>query len=128
MDYETSGQGGRKLAQDEGHDDTGGIFGIRQAPEERKEVKHSNSGIAEILEKKAQKKLEQAIKKIEEPQPRQPLLLDRNSTGLYYVRYERGTIPNLLKGHFTHKSRIYALAKEAGIEEIKEVHAGSNSR
>lgn len=80
-----------------------------------------DSGIAQILENKVQRSIERAERKKEreETEGRQPLILERNNVGLYYVRYEKGPVPNLLKGHFTHKTRIYALAKEIGLE-IKE--------
>ena len=44
-----------------------------------------------------------------------PLIIEKTPVGLYICRYERGAIPDVLKGFFTHKFRILAIAKERGI-------------
>jgi hypothetical protein len=44
-----------------------------------------------------------------------PLLIERTATGLYTCRYERGLLPDALKGFFTRKSRILDIARERGI-------------
>ena len=132
MGNDESGQGGRKPEEVERLNESSGLLGIfkqtTSGEEEKIREKRMETGIAEILERKAQKKYEMSVKKMEDPQPKQPLLIERNATGLYYARYERGMVPNLCKGHFTHKSRLITLAKEAGVEEIKENYASSNSR
>jgi hypothetical protein len=45
------------------------------------------------------------------------LVIDRTPMGLYEVRYSmRGQVPTELKGLFTRKDRILAIAKSRGIE------------
>ena len=51
------------------------------------------------------------------------LAIDRTPMGLYLARYTmRGQVPDELKGFFTRKERILAIAKQRGIE-IDEAHA-----
>ena len=51
------------------------------------------------------------------------LAIDRTPMGLYLARYTmRGQVPDELKGFFTRKERIIAIAKQRGIE-IDEAHA-----
>lgn len=78
-----------------------------------------DSGIAELLERKAIKKYQKELEIESKGAPKQPLLLERMPTGLYYVRYERGPIPNAFKGFFTHKQRIRDLCREYNLE-LKE--------
>ena len=45
------------------------------------------------------------------------LVIDRIPTGLYQVRYSmRGPVPDELKGFFTRKERILAIAKKRNLE------------
>jgi hypothetical protein len=45
------------------------------------------------------------------------LAIDRTPMGLYQARYSmRGQVPDELKGLFTRKERILAIAKQRGIE------------
>jgi hypothetical protein len=45
------------------------------------------------------------------------LVIERTSSGLYECRYSmRGQVPDELKGLFTRKDRILAIAKQRGID------------
>jgi hypothetical protein len=45
------------------------------------------------------------------------LVIDRTEAGLYTCRYKlSGPVPEALKGSFTRKDRILAIAKQRGIE------------
>jgi hypothetical protein len=122
-----SGQGGCEQGQVQGDNDSSGLLGIFEQisrdGKEKEEIKEKkmDSGISAILEKKAIKKYQKELEieaKGNDVQ-KQPLILDRMPAGLYYVRYERGPVPNAFKGYFTHKKRIYDLAKEYNLT-VKE--------
>lgn len=45
------------------------------------------------------------------------LIIDKTPAGLYFCRYSmRGQVPDELKGHFTRKERILAIANKRSIE------------
>ena len=72
--------------------------------------------MAKAQERKQAKRAQEATRKEGEGSP---LIIEQNQTGLFYCRYERGNLPDVLKGFFTHKFRILNIAKERGIP-VKE--------
>lgn len=73
--------------------------------------------IATILEKKAERVAHQKELKAqrEENGERQPLIIEMEPEGLYYARYEKGPVPNDLKGKFTRIQRILDIARSKNI-------------
>ena len=72
-----------------------------------------------VMQKAAEKK--QAAKERKEEREEQgivnKLVIERTPMGLYSCRYSmRGQVPDELKGLFTRKDRILAIAKQRGIE------------
>jgi hypothetical protein len=78
-----------------------------------------------VMDKHLEKK--QAVKERKEEMAEagivNKLAIDRTPMGLYLARYTmRGQVPDELKGFFTRKERILAIAKQRGIE-VDEAHA-----
>lgn len=72
-----------------------------------------------VMERAAEKK--QAAKERKEEREEagiiNKLIIERTPVGLYQARYSmRGQVPDDLKGLFTRKDRILAIAKQKGIE------------
>ena len=72
-----------------------------------------------VMQKAAEKK--QAAKERKEEREEKgivnKLVIERTSSGLYECRYSmRGQVPDELKGLFTRKDRILAIAKQRGID------------
>lgn len=82
-----------------------------------------NTGIDKILERKAinDAAKKQRLQERKDSGERQPILIDKHPTGLYFCRYEKGPIPNAFAGMFTSKNKIISIALTKGLE-IKEVY------
>ena len=80
-----------------------------------------DTGIDYILEKLANKKLEQKTKQIElDSREDNLLILEKNAVGLYTCRRSfGGTLPSELKGKFTSRNKILAICNQRGIK-VKE--------
>jgi hypothetical protein len=82
-------------------------------------MEESKTAYDKVMEKAAEKK--QAAKERKEERAEQniinKLIIERTPVGLYQARYSmRGQVPDDLKGLFTRKDRILAIAKQKGIE------------
>jgi hypothetical protein len=72
-----------------------------------------------VMQKAAEKKLAAKERKEEREEKGivNKLVIERTSSGLYECRYSmRGQVPDELKGLFTRKDRILAIAKQRGID------------
>ena len=72
-----------------------------------------------VMQKAAEKKLAAKERKEEREEKGivNKLVIERTSSGLYECRYSmRGQVPDELKGLFTRKDRIIAIAKQRGID------------
>lgn len=73
-----------------------------------------NTGIEEILARKAERKVAAEERKKERADKGEvnKLLLERTDTGLYYVRYKAGgNPPESCRGFFTHKWKLFDVIK-----------------
>lgn len=70
-----------------------------------------DTGIDAIMQRKAAKKEE---KKDKEPFENE-LIIETTPTGLYYARYLKGPVPDVLKGTFTRVQSILSIAKQRNI-------------
>ena len=79
--------------------------------------------MSEAFDKVMQKTIEKKLAAKERKEEREEkgivnkLVIDRTASGLYECRYSmRGQVPDELKGLFTRKDRILAIAKQRGID------------
>jgi hypothetical protein len=82
-----------------------------------------DTGIDLILQRKAEK-LQAADERRKERSDKgevNHLLISRSPTGLYQCRYEKGPLPDELKGFFTNKKRIIDVCLKRDIA-WKEAH------
>jgi hypothetical protein len=79
----------------------------------------AKSSYDRVMERSLEKKLAAKERKEERAELGivNKLAIDRTPMGLYQARYSmRGPVPDELKGLFTRKERILAIAKQRGIE------------
>ena len=76
-----------------------------------------DTGIDQILARKAerQQRDKAAAVRREENGERQPVIIEKSITGLYTCRYEKGVVPEPLRGMFTNIQSIYTVAKQRDI-------------
>lgn len=64
-----------------------------------------------LMQRKMEKKKEKAEKEPFENE----LIIETTPTGLYYARYAKGPLPEVLKGYFTRVATILSIAKQRNI-------------
>lgn len=83
-----------------------------------------DTGIEELLAKKAEKKIAAIQRKAEKEEKGiiNKLLIERNDVGLYSVRYkEGGPVPDVLKTMFTRKDKLIdAVRQHYGSTDLLE--------